>query len=239
MLRRTVGPAHAEAELAQIAGGIEERQASYAALLRPPYRARVLLAVALSVLVQLSGVNAVLFYGSVILKDQVNGLGDQAAVGANVLLGVVNLAGTLVALRLIDRVGRKPLAIASAVLMAAAEAMLAWAFHMPKPDPAVVVPCMMLAIGAFAFGLGPCFWVIVAEIFPSDVRGRATSVAVVVLWLATLLVTVTFLSLTDSIGASGTFLLYAGMCLLFGGAVGFGMPETKGRSLEDIERFWK
>ena len=238
VLRRTLGDEGATAELAAIRTTMAEETGTTADLFGKLYRPRILLAVALAILQQFSGVNAVLFYGSVILKDSL-GLSDSDAIGANVLLGVVNLAATLIALPLVDRIGRKPLLLFSAGTMAVCQLVLGWAFLAAKPDATIVVAAMLTGVAAFAVGLGPCYWVLVSEIFPSRLRGRAMSIATVALWLASLLLTVTFLTLTGAIGAAGTFWLYAAMCGLIVLIVLRYVPETKGRTLEDIERHWR
>lgn len=238
VLTDTIGADEAEVEIAEIEANLAGPEAPWRALFEGNARPRILIGVALAILVQFTGINAVLFYGSVILKDQVGGFGDQGAIGANVLLGVVNLLATLVALPMIDRLGRKPMMVGSALAMAGAQLVLGWAFGVAAPQAWIVITCMLLATAAFAFGLGTCFWVLMSEIFPLRLRGRATSIAVLVLWAATLAVTVTFLSMTEAIGARGTFWSYAAMCALFAAVVAIWVPETKGKTLEELEALW-
>jgi MFS family permease len=181
----------------------------------------------------------VLFYGSVLLKDYTGGTSDTSAIGSNVLIGVVNFVATLVAMAGIDRLGRRTLLIGSSVGLGAGLLGMAWVFRAAAPPAAAVVPLMLGCVAAFALGLGPGVWVYLSEMFPNRIRGRAMGLATTALWLACTVLTLTFLSIANRVGAAGAFLLYAGLCgvtalLVFGYA-----PETRGRSLEEIEKLWK
>lgn len=201
-------------------------------------RRPLLLAVSIAALQQMTGINTVLYYGSLLFVTQGNSGSDQRAFAANVLLGVTNLIFTLVALVIMDRVGRRTLLTASAAAMMAALLMMVFAFHQAHPAFPLVVGSTMFYVAAFATGLGPGAWVYMAEIFPTSTRGRAMSVATSVLWLSCILVSNSFLTLLRDLGASLTFAIYAGICAV---AVVFfsRLPETRGRSLEEIESFWK
>jgi MFS transporter, SP family, arabinose:H+ symporter len=239
VLARVNGQAIATTELAQIREAIAEESGTLAELLEPGYRRALLVAVALAVLQQITGINTVLFYGSVIFKEHVGGQGDSAALGANVIIGLVNLLATIVALKFVDRYGRRPLLMISSAVMAVGQLALGAAFLLPSPPPALVLSAMLLCVASFAVGLGPCVWVVLSEIFPNRVRGRAMSIATVSLWVACFALTMTFLSLAKAITPTGAFWLYAMMCLVTFWIVWKVTPETKGRSLEDIERLWK
>ncbi|MGC4056300.1 MAG: MFS transporter, partial [Paludibaculum sp.] len=136
------------------------------------------------VLQQWTGVNTVLFYGSVILKEQVGGHSQSAAIGANVFIGLVNCLSTIVALWLIDKLGRRPLLMYSAGGMVIAHGGLAFAFLQSPPNAILVMALMILCTASFAVGLGPGVWVVLSEIFPTRIRGRAMSIATVALWVA-------------------------------------------------------
>jgi SP family arabinose:H+ symporter-like MFS transporter len=197
-----------------------------------------MIAVVLAVLQQVTGINTVLFYGSIIFKEHA-GNAESAAIGANVLVGAVNFLATIVALWIIDKVGRKALLIVSAAGMAASEIALGLAFLM-DPRPAELILGIILCCAAFfAVGLGPGVWVMMSELFPTRIRGRAMSIATISLWLACVALTMTFLSLVQAVGASGAFWIYAAMCVITVVFVWGVTPETKGRTLEEIERFWK
>lgn len=201
-------------------------------------RRPLLLAVVIAMLQQMSGINAVLYYGSLLFVAHGNSGSNQRAVAANVLIGITNLVFTLVALAIMDKVGRRPLLSGSAVVMFAALLLLVFAFHHAKPSFNLVVGSTLIYVAAFATGLGPGAWVYMAEIFPTSLRGRAMSIATAALWVSCILVSNTFLSLVRALGPSGTFAIFAGVSAL--AAFFFlWLPETLGKSLEEIDDFWK
>jgi SP family arabinose:H+ symporter-like MFS transporter len=239
ILDRVAGPLQGRRELEGIRAALAEESGSLRELLQPGYRKALLIAVALAVLQQVTGINTVLFYGSVIFKEHVGGQSDAAALGANVLIGLVNLAATVVALKFVDRFGRRPLLMLSAGAMAGCQFTLGAAFLFHPPPAWLVLASMLLCVAAFAVGLGPCVWVLLAEIFPNRVRARAMSVATVALWAACFGLTMSFLTLAKAITPAGAFWLYAGLCVVTFWIVWRWTPETKRRSLEDIEKLWK
>ena len=239
VLARVDDPRAAQAQLTRIREAIAEESGTVAELFVPGIRRALLIGVVLAVVQQWSGINTVLFYGSLILKERVGHQSDSAAIGANVLIGGINFAATIVALWLIDKVGRKALLMFSAGSMGVCLGCLGLAFRSNPPSPTVVIAAMLGCTAAFAVGLGPGVWVVLAEIFPNRIRGRAMSAATVVLWIACWALTVSFLSIATAIGAPRTFWLYAAICVFTVIFVWRVTPETKGKSLEDIEVFWK
>jgi MFS transporter, SP family, arabinose:H+ symporter len=239
VLTRVTNPEQAAIDLAAIREAIAEESGTLAELLQPGYRKALLLAIALAVLQQWVGINTVLFYGSVILKERVGGHSESAAIGVNVLIGLVNFASTIVALWLIDKLGRRPLLMGSAAGMLLAHIGLAVAFLRTPPSAAVVIASMVLCAASFAVGLGPGVWVVLSEIFPTRIRGRAMSIATVSLWVACVILTFSFLSIASALGPSGAFTIYGGMCVLTIWIVARFTPETKGLTLEQIEKLWK
>ncbi|MGB6827075.1 MAG: sugar porter family MFS transporter [Terracidiphilus sp.] len=240
----------AEAEVAmKMIGGVgghstrvdEIRQAIAEEIPDPGWMRRLrrplLLAVIIAFLQQATGINTVLYYGSLLFVAHGNSGSDQRAFAANVLLGVINLLFTLVALAVMDRIGRRVLLAGSAAFMMAALVLLVFAFHQVHLSFPLIVGSTMLYVGAFAVGLGPGAWVYISEIFPTNVRGRAMSIATSVLWLSCIMVSNSFLSLLHRFGPALTFAGYATICgvavLFF-----FRLPETRGKSLEAIERSW-
>jgi sugar porter (SP) family MFS transporter len=200
-------------------------------------RRPLILAVVIAALQQVTGINAVLYYGSLLFVTHGNGGSDRHAFAANVLVGVTNLLFTLIALLIMDRIGRRTLLTGSVAVMLASLLLLVVAFHRTKPFFPLVVGSTMLYVGAFATGLGPAAWVYMSEIFPTNIRGRAMSIATTVLWLSCIAVSNSFLTLVRSVGAAGTFGVYAGICAI--GVIFFSrLPETRGRSLEEIEQSW-
>jgi len=122
--------------------------------------------------------------------------------------------------------------------MAASLVLLALSIHFHFA-PVLSLSLVLAYVACFAVGVGPTVWIVMAEIFPTKVRGRAMSLATISLWMACLLITSTFLTLAKALSISGAFLLYAGLSVAAALFVAWGVPETKQRSLEEIEAFWR
>jgi len=238
VLGRINGPLIAAEELNNIEATLAQETGTISELFRPGFRRALWIAISLAILQQITGMNTVLFYGALIFRNQVGHQTASAAILANVVIGLVNAVATLVALWLIDRAGRRPLLLISTGVMALSQAGLGAAFLSRTPSTAIVLSMMLFCVAAFAVGLGPGFWVLVAEIFPTRIRGRAMSISTVCLWAASTLLTMTFLTLTHAISPTGAFLVYAGFCVVTFAIVLFLVPETKGRTLEEIEHMW-
>jgi sugar porter (SP) family MFS transporter len=238
VLTRVGGDGAARAELAEIRETIAGETGTLRELFSTRLRKPLAIAVFLAVFQQITGINTVIYYGSLIFKDQVGGQSDSAAIGANVIVGLTNLAMTIVALAVIDRLGRRPLMMVSAAGMASSLLVLGLLFRLSPPPAFAILAVILVYVGSFSVGLGPGVWVVISELFPTRIRGRAMSIATLSLWLACILITFTFLSLVEATSSTGAFWVYAAMSvvnLLFIWRV---MPETKGRSLEEIERSW-
>ncbi len=201
-------------------------------------RRPLLLAVGVAILQQITGINTVLYYGSVIFVAHGNSGSDSRAFAANVLIGLSNLFFTLIALCIMDRIGRRTLLTGSVYVMCVALLLLAFQFQRAHADFALIVGSTMLYTAAFSIGLGPGAWVYIAEIFPTNVRGRAMSIATAVLWASCILVSNSFLTVVRALGPGGAFAVFAAICAI---AIVFfsRLPETRGRSLEEIEQSWK
>jgi SP family arabinose:H+ symporter-like MFS transporter len=239
VLCRVSGEARARQELVEIREAIAAESGTLAELFQPGMRRALAVGVALAILQQITGINTVLFYGSIIFQERVGGHTESAAIGANVYIGLVNFLATIVALWIIDRTGRRPLLMFSAGVMAVCQVALGAAFLIQPPPALLVLAIMLVLLGAFAVGLGPGVWVVLSEIYPTRVRGRAMSIATVSLWIACVALTMTFLSLARAITISGAFWLYGFWCLLMYLIVWRWTPETKGRTLEEIEKLWR
>jgi SP family arabinose:H+ symporter-like MFS transporter len=239
VLVRVGGRRRALLQLQEIREAIAEESGTLRELLQPGFRKALAIAVALAILQQVTGINTVLFYGSIIFKERVGSHSASAAIGPNVIIGLVNFLATIVALWLIDRMGRRPLLMLSAGVMALCQLALGAAFLLHPPPTLLVLAAMLCCVAAFAVGQGPGVWVVIAEIFPTRIRGRAMSIATVSLWVACVALTMTFLSLAKAITITGAFWLYATMCLVMYLIVWLVTPETKGKTLEEIERLWR
>jgi len=237
VLKRIEGP-DAESQLEAIKKSVLTEAGTFSDLLAPALRRPLLLTVALAILQQITGINTVLFYGSMIWERQLGGSSHSTAIGANVTIGLINFLSTIVAFWLIDRSGRKPLLMFSSGCMAVCQLLLGIAFLLPAPQAMLVLGCMLLCVAAFAVGLGPGTWVLMAELFPTRVRGRAMSIANTALWVASFVLTATFLSLARAVTITGAFCVYSVMCVFTFLLVWKLVPETKGKSLEEIEQLW-
>ena len=208
----------------------------WSALLAPRLRPALIVGVGLAMFQQVTGINTVIYFAPQIF--QAAGLSSASvSILATAGVGVVNVALTLVSMRLIDIAGRRALLLWSLGGMAATLLILAGGFALGASGASAWITVLSVAayVAFFAIGLGPVFWVLIAEIFPLALRGRAMSLATISNWGFNLLVTITFLGLIQLCGRTGTFLLYAALTLMGLAFTAILVPETKGRSLEEIE----
>jgi sugar porter (SP) family MFS transporter len=212
---------------------------SYRELLRPSIRKLVVLGILLAVFQQITGINTVIYYAPTLLHQA--GLGDSASLLANVGNGIVNVGMTVVAIRLIDKVGRRVLLLSGTVGMTIALLVVAVTFAFSGDTlghTASIVAVVSLAVytGSFAIGLGPVFWLLISEIYPERIRGKSMSFATMANWGANFVVAVSFLTLLNAISNAGTFFLMGFLSLLAVGYFWKKVPETEGLTLEEIER---
>lgn len=196
--------------------------------------------IGLAILQQVTGINTVIYYAPTIFLSA-GFHSASASILATAGVGVVNVLLTIVALRIIDRAGRRALLLTGTAGMAVSLFVFALGFAYGGALPGfrwIAVLSVMAYVGFFAIGLGPIFWLLISEIFPLGVRGRAMGVATVANWGSNLVVALTFLQLLQALGPGATFLIYA--VLSVGGWIFafYAVPETRGHSLEQIERFW-
>ena len=227
------------AELAELRTDLRQESGklvSWSAMLDPALRPALIVGVGLAMFQQITGINTVIYFAPQIF--QAAGMSSASvSILATAGVGLVNVLLTVVSIRLIDRAGRRALLLWSLGGMAAALLALAAGFAGGASGFLAWITVISLAayVAAFALGLGPVFWLLIAEIFPLALRGRAMSLAAIANWGFNLLVTVTFLELIDLFGRTGTFLLYAVLTIAGLAFTAKFVPETKGRSLEEIE----
>jgi MFS family permease len=201
----------------------------------------LIIGIGLALFQQLSGINTVIYYAPTIFKFagfKSSGASILGAVG----LGVVMLCMHVLAIFLLDRVGRKPLLLVGVAGQIAGLAILAAAFQFKQLSGFVgdiAVGGLVVYVACFAFGLGPVFWLIISEIYPLAVRGAAMSAATVANWGMNLVVAVTFLTLVKVLGHASTFLLYGVITIGAWFFIYKLVPETKGKTLEQIEEHWR
>jgi sugar porter (SP) family MFS transporter len=237
ILMRVEDVAGASARLREIEQAISEERASLKELLAPTLRPAVFIGCGLACLCQITGINTILYYGALIFTEQARGHSDASALQANVTIGFINFLATVITLAAIDSWGRKKLLLWSSGGMAICLLLLGLSLRLDFSSTVSLV-FILAFVGFFAIGMGPVVWVIISEIFPTKIRGRAISICTVVLWSSCLLVTVTFLSLMTALGAAVTFWTYALLSFLTFVFIFRFVPETKGRALEVIQQNW-
>ncbi|MGB8595804.1 MAG: sugar porter family MFS transporter [Candidatus Sulfotelmatobacter sp.] len=234
ILSRIKGRDTARVEILAIHSAVAEESGN---VLDPAFRKPLVVAVLIALFSQFTGINTIIYYGSLVFLEHVPNQTASTALWANVMIGAINFVATLLGMYLIDRVGRKPLMTSAFAGMAASLVGIAASIHFQAPALAVLL-LVLGYVACFAIGIGTGTWVLMSEICPNRVRGRAMSIATLFLWCGTLLVTLTFLSLVRVLTAPGAFLLYAAICIAAILFVRLAVPETKGRSLEEIESWW-
>ncbi len=236
ILERLNGAEIAEREAVSIREALAREGGSLRELFKPGLRRALGLGVFLAVFQQTTGINAVIYYSPRFFEAA--GLARASAIFQSALIGVVNVLFTLVAIALVDKLGRKPLLLAGSAGMGLSAILLGAAFKFQLFSGGLVLLFTLLYVASFAMTLGPIVWVVIAEIFPTRVRGRAMAIATCALWLADFVVSLSFPVIADTLKESFAFWMYAGMCVLNFAVIAVFLPETKGRSLEEIERRW-
>ena len=241
ILVRIGGYDFASTELTAIRDATSRESGSIALLFQPGLRRILVLGVVLAILQQVTGINVFMYYAPEIFKQL--GAEIQAALFETIIVGAVNLAFTLVAIRTVDRLGRKPLMIVGAAGMGSSLFAIGYAAYHQAMELWVLL-FILLYIACFALSLGPVVWVVLSEIFPMQIRGRAMAIATLLLWTANYVVSQTFPMLNENAWLAEhfhhafPFWLYGAMCVATVLYVWRFLPETKGKTLEEIERLW-
>jgi sugar porter (SP) family MFS transporter len=242
VLARVGGAAHADAELEAISATLGGEKASLAELLRPGLRVAFAIGAILAILQQVNGINVLMYYAPEIFKQL--GSGTDSALLQTVAIGAVNLIFTLVAFRFVDRWGRKPLMILGSSGMGLSLVGLGFVYYY-NALAAWALVFILGFIACFAVSMGPVVWIIVSEIFPTRIRGRAVAVAALLLWTANYLMSQSFPMINEDpwlvsvFHHAFPFWLYSLFCAATVLFVWLVVPETKGKTLEEIELLWK
>lgn len=231
------GRAHAQAEIDAARSVLQQEEGGFRELFDRRFRRPLIIAVLLMAFSQFSGINAIMYYSTKIFTTA--GVGVANSFTASVVVGLVNLLFTFVAIALVDKAGRRILLLVGLTLQVIALGAVGAMFQSGVQGIGLLLAIVSF-IAAFAMALGPIPWILSSEIFPTRVRGRAMSIANFVIWSSCYVVAQTFPMLNDNpnIGPAITFWIYAfcsALGLLF---VILMVPETKGRSLEEIEKSW-
>jgi sugar porter (SP) family MFS transporter len=235
VLTRIGGAEYSAGEIAGIEHALvaeSQQKSSWGDLLRPGIRRVVLIGIALAVLQQWTGINTLFNYAAEVYR--------RAGYGANdiflniVITGAINLVFTVLAMLLVDKVGRRWMMLFGCVGIGVSHLLCGFAYRAGWPAGAVLT-LTLCAIACYALTLAPVTWVLISEIFPNRVRSHGVSAAVSALWAASFLLTYTFPMMNDKLGTSGIFFIYGLICMLGFLFVAYFVPETKGKTLEQIE----
>lgn len=262
ILTDITGESQANAQMKEIKETLAMESGSIWDLFRPGFRLALLIGVGLAILQQVTGINVILYYAPEIFKSV--GTAYDQAINDTVWIGLDNFIMTVIALLVVDLFGRKILLLIASAGMGISLTLLGLAFLMQEliaanPDMTLslfgftfalqdagawnlflqqLTFVMILAyVAFFAFAMGGVVWVVLSEIFPTQIRGRAMSIAVVILWFSCFMVS-QFFPLMHKLMQGSVFFVYAFMCLVAFLFILFLIPETKGKSLEEIERTW-
>lgn len=195
----------------------------------------LLIGILLSSFQQITGVNIIIYYAPKIFQTA-GFASTNGALLATLSIGIINVIATALSSWLLDKTGRRKLLITGSAGMALGLGFLATAFFVQSAMIGIIAVISLMAyVAFFAIGLGPVTWVVISEIYPLSIRGKAMTISLFVNWLFNYLVSLTFLDLIQKIGSEGTFFMYAVICIIAFAFVSRYLPETKGKTLEEIE----
>ena len=225
----------ARSELAAISASLLEKQGHWGELFGRACRKPLVIGGMLAIFQQFCGINSIMYYGPMIFKA--TGSSTDSAFMQTVTVGIINLVFTFVAIALVDKAGRKPLLVAGSFLQALMLGVVIVASGGGNGGGGFLLLAGVLGFAAaFSMSTGPVVWIIISEIFPNHLRGRAMAICTAILWFACWLVAQTFPRMLSSFGPRGAFGVYAVFSLACGVFVLTTVRETKGRSLEEIEK---
>jgi len=237
VLARINGKSLAEKELHSINEAIaKEEKGSWKALFRPGIRVAMIAGIILAVLSQFTGINAIIYYGPRIMEEA--GLKLSDALGGQVIIGFVNVIATIFAIWKIEKYGRKKLLLIGVSGMVISLVIVGLLFLLEMTSGAIILVFILTFCASFAISFGPVVWVLLSELYPTNIRGRAMSVATLSLWIGVAMIGQFVPWMLENLTAAGTFFVFALFCI----PVPFVLkriPETKGMSLEDIEKVWR
>lgn len=242
VLSKVDGEEYAKQEIQVIEETLSLESSSLSQLFSPGMRSVLVIGVVLAVLQQITGINVFLYFGSEIF-EKLGGETIDAALLQQVVVGAVNLMFTVIAIRSVDKVGRKPLMLVGSTGMGVALFAMGMAGYWQATGTWLII-FVLVYIASFALSVGPVTWVILSEIFPTKIRGRAMGIATVCLWVANTVVSQTFpimdenAYLIEKFHHGFPFFIYGVMCVVLAVFVAVVVPETKGLTLEEIERMW-
>ncbi len=242
ILSKVGGREYAKKEMQMIEETLSHESSSMSQLFKPGMRVVLVIGVVLAVLQQVTGINVFLYFGSDIF-EKLGGESIDAALLQQVVVGAVNLLFTVIAIQTVDKLGRKPLMLFGSAGMGIALFAMGMA-GLQQSTGLWMLVFVLIYIASFALSVGPVTWVILSEIFPNKIRGRAMGIATICLWMANSIVSQTFPMmdenefLIEKFHHGFPFFIYGIMCVALVVFVKCLVPETKGKTLEEIEKMW-
>jgi SP family arabinose:H+ symporter-like MFS transporter len=236
ILSKINGAEKADIEITKISHALKEESdaGKYSELISPKMRPVLFMGIFIAVFSQITGINSIMYYAPVIFQTM--GEGVNNSIVQTTFIGGTNLAFTIIAIVFVDRIGRKRLLIAGVAMMTIALSGIAIIYLFEQFAGYLALMFILLYIAAFASSLGPITWVIVSEIFPNRLRSKAMSIAIIALWLANFLLILIFPVMLKKLGGAFSFLFFDVMCIFLLLFAIYKLPETKGKSLEEIEK---
>lgn len=236
LLSKVIGTQEAQKEIDDLGRLLSIEKSSVTELLKPSMRLPLLIGILLPFFSQVTGINVIIYYETSIFKEA--GLGINSSFGAQVLVGFINLLFTIIAIWKVDRFGRKPLLQTGSLALSLILLLLGILFYRGGTHSFIIPVLFCLHVAFFAMSFGPVTWIVIAEIFPTKIRGRAMALGTFTIWISCALVSQTFPWLRDHLGTVKTFLIYAFFLSPSIWFIWYKIPETKQKTLEEIEQHW-
>jgi MFS transporter, SP family, arabinose:H+ symporter len=237
ILNKINAEADAEKDFQHIQVNVNEPKLSFRELFAPQWRRALIIGILLPLFSQFSGINAIIYYGPSILNNA--GISLSNSLLSQVIFGAANMLFTLIAIWKVDSSGRRPLYIAGTAGAAISLLLTGLCFATGATSSIWLLVCVLAFLACFAFSIGPLKFVVAAEIFPNRIRGRAMALSIMVMWIADTIVGQLTPVLLKGIGTAATFWVFAAFCVIAFITVYKLLPETKGKTLEEIEGDWK
>jgi MFS transporter, SP family, galactose:H+ symporter len=240
-LLRVEPTAHADEELAEIGRALSEGGGGFSEMLRPPYLRATVFVITLGFLIQITGINAIIYYSPRIF-EAMGFTGNFALLALPAFVQVAGLAAVCTSLLLVDRLGRRPILLSGIAMMIAADVVLMTVFghgHFGGAGLIFGFAGVLLFISGYTLGFGSLGWVYASESFPSRLRSIGSSAMLTSNLVGNAIVAAVFLTMLHSLGGAGTFAVFAVLAVVAFGFVYRLAPETKGRQLEEISDFWE
>jgi len=237
ILTRVGGTRHAEKEIIEIKAMLEKKEGSISELFKPGLRKVLLVGVLLALFAHITGIDTIIYYGPIIFM-KAGYESASSALLASVIIGITNLIFTFVGISSVDKFGRKILLLIGLAGMGISITFIGFTFQSKTIAAIWILVPILTYCASFAMSVGVVIWVYLSEIFPTKIRGRAVSIATMVLWLSNVIITQIFPWMMETIEGN-TFYVFSGICAVAFLFVWFMVSETKGKTLEEIEQMWK